>query len=88
MKPIYLAIRRLIDSVWTLEFTITDNSIEIVSYSRDNSLGYKHEKTLPRCRLLYDEDRIVWGAFVGNQKYVVSNPKFLFDYGEPKNEQN
>ncbi len=52
------ATKRLIDSVWTLEFEVLNgNEVKILKYSRDDQEGYDNERTLPQCRVVEDDDR-------------------------------
>jgi hypothetical protein len=48
-----LATKRLIDSVWTVAFTVGDDGrATIHGYSRDCERGYANEGKLPRCNLI------------------------------------
>ena len=52
------ATKRLLDSVWTLEYIINDdNTITIIKYGRDDNEGYEKEKELPRCKIIEDGER-------------------------------
>jgi hypothetical protein len=92
---IHYATQRLIDSVWTVSYRIVDEAkseIEILSYDRDNPIGYEQEKTLNRGGLVESEGRIVTELIIepyepfkswingSGTKYTVINPKHIFDY--------
>ena len=52
------ATKRLIDSVWTLEYVINDNNtITIVRHDRDDEEGILREKELPRFKIIEGEGR-------------------------------
>ena len=93
MTNILYATERLIDSVWTLEYElINDDQIKIISFNRDNPIGYEKEAELPRVRLVEDNERIVLSAYFepyGKFKYLASpngkkievvNPQYIFSY--------
>ena len=80
----YLAVDRLIDSVWTVKFEFQPD-------------GYKLEKTLQKVRIIENEKRIVHAIKVYNPdmpsferdqdnylngEYKVANPQFVFSYTE------
>lgn len=91
-----LATKRLIDTVWTLEFKLADGKLEIISYDNMDQRGYDQEYALPRMNLIENEDRHVVGAYIAKQvaggacvywaepensvSYQVSNVKHIFDY--------
>ena len=90
------ATRRLIDSVWTLEYEIVSpTEIEIIRYSREDERGYLLEKELPQCGLVEDEKRTITDVLIrqnyepfswvnesnADVAYKVINPKYIFDYG-------
>ena len=86
MDPI-IATERLINSVWTIRGKyLTDGTVEVSRYSRDDQEGYDRERELPRGRFIEDEDRVVRRflltreAPLGNVDYVVKNPRYVFDY--------
>jgi len=57
--------QRLLDSVWTTEFIDhQDGTVTVLSYDRDNPLGYEKEKELPLVVLAESEGRIVHGLRV------------------------
>jgi len=85
------ATKRLLDSVWTVAFTVTkDGKATIHGYSRDCQLGYDLEGDLPVCRLIEGPGREVKALDVklateaGSRStlYQVSNPRHVFSYGE------
>ncbi|MAI07981.1 MAG: hypothetical protein CMF61_03390 [Magnetococcales bacterium] len=89
------ATHRLIDSVWTLGFKWVDGKVEIVSYDRENPVGYEHEQDLTQARLIDDDNRIVthvklrkyrafdygWYEDAG-ETFEVVNPQHIFSYSE------
>lgn len=90
---IQYATQRLINSVWTVGYkVINENKVEILSYSRENPIGYKQEKTLNRGGLIETDKRIVTHLIIepyepfkswvngSGKKYEVINPKYIFDY--------
>ncbi len=89
------ATKRLIDSVWTLEYErIGDTKARIIRYSREDPEGYDKEKELPQCTLVEGENRIVTHVLLrekyepyewvnkGNCDFVleVVNPLYIFSY--------
>ncbi|WGH49727.1 hypothetical protein [Alishewanella phage vB_AspM_Slickus01] len=76
------AVKRLIDSVWTLGFRIIDGKVEIISHDSDNSIGYQHEKDLPKFQLNEDPSRIVQGVTIGYWYFEVVNPQYVFSYSK------
>ncbi|EKA5635843.1 hypothetical protein OKZ62_001747 [Vibrio navarrensis] len=91
----YRAVKRLIDSVWTVQFLFTDEGVHIISYSRDDEVGYVEEKRLPKAIIVEDENRIARSIKVFSPEtilleadrddhligeYNVLNPKFIFSY--------
>lgn len=79
----YYATERLIDSVWTLCYEVTDADnriIKIISFDRENPIGYTQEKTLPTCRLHELNNRTVYQATIAEILYVVENPAHVFSY--------
>ncbi|MCQ4138789.1 hypothetical protein [Chryseobacterium sp. EO14] len=89
------ATKRLITSVWTVEFEkVSEGKVKILNYSRNDSEGYEREKELLQGELIETENRIVthlclkpYDAFDRwvNEKntteiYEVVNPKFIFSY--------
>lgn len=58
-----MAVKRLINSVWTLVYKqVDENSIKIISYDRENPIGIEKERELPLCELIEDDQRTVTGA--------------------------
>ena len=89
--PSKFATKRLLDSVWTLEYEQVQGGIKIISYSRDNNYGYDHENELERCRPVEDKNRTVTDVqfaeydpfnFEPERIEKVVNPKYIFDYSE------
>lgn len=93
MANILYATERLIDSVWTLEYElINDDQIKIISFNRDNPIGYEKETELPRVRLVEDDKRTVLSAYFEpyakfkylasptGKQYEVVNPRYIFKY--------
>ena len=91
------ATKRLITSVWTIEFEkVSDGKVKILNYSRNDPEGYEREKELPNGELIETEGRIVTHLWLKpyqdfdtwvNEKnvteiYEVANPKFIFSYGQ------
>lgn len=85
------ATKRLIDSVWTLGYNETEEGIEIVSYDRENPIGYKQEKTLPQVNIIEDDERTIIGVQFRDYTYSfqdagygtelkVLNPQYIFAY--------
>ena len=85
-NEIKYATKRLLDSVWTLAYKEVGADIEIVSYDRENSIGYAQENYLPTVRLVEGEGRVVQGAEILPVKslktryFLVANPQFVFSY--------
>ncbi|AXT74181.1 hypothetical protein [Vibrio sp. dhg] len=93
----YLAVDRLIDSVWTVKFQFQPDGVKILSFSSDNPDGYKLEQTLPKVRIIENDKRIVHAIKVYNPdmpsferdqdnyligEYKVANPQYVFSYTE------
>ncbi|WP_396146039.1 hypothetical protein [Flavobacterium sp.] len=93
------ATKRLIDSVWTLEYEIVnENCIKILHYDNQDAEGYQKEKQLPRCELEETKDRTVTVVWIkpyvpfeytmvkdhNARKYEVINPQFVFSYIKEK----
>lgn len=89
-----LAANRLIDSVWTVDFTDHgDGTATLHRYSRDIAEGYEQEHDLPKARLNEDDNRtveeIVLAKTRGEDPFgftpvkvlKVRNPEHVFDYG-------
>jgi hypothetical protein len=87
------ATKRLLDSVWTLAYQLTGkNEIKVLTYDRENPIGYEREKELPRVRMEEETGRILTAVYFrpyiqfedgpvkeGPQHRVI-NPKNVFDY--------
>lgn len=90
------ATERLINSVWTLAYTqVSDNEISILSYGRENKIGYSKETEFPRLGMITTNDRTViavrfipynpfkcWCDKNEGVEFKVINPKHIFDYGK------
>ncbi len=88
------ATNRLIDSVWTLEYEITDEGkLHILNYSREDPEGYERERELMQCALIETDQRVVIEVLMrdhepfgwvtlenATQRYEVENPKYIFSY--------
>ena len=79
------ATKRLIDSVWTLQYTMVNGyTINIVSYNRDDPEGYEKEDKLPKVRLIEKEGRVVIFVKITEDNkttiYEVQNPQYIFSY--------
>ncbi len=90
----YLAVKRLINKVWTIRFVpLTDGSVFILRYSRDDDEGYEKEKDKDTMIGTFkeDEDRNVEQLHVADQDswgemkkkpdtFPVRNIKYVFSY--------
>ena len=83
------ATHRLIDSVWTVEFTLNpDNTATIHNYNRQDPEGYERERELPKGWLKEDDERTVTALVLNTNRgnngaaveYPVTNPMHIFDY--------
>lgn len=75
------ASHRLIDSVWTVTFRkVSDFSVELFAYNREDEDGYKFEGILPKVRINEDDGRIITSIEVAGIEYKVENPKHIFSY--------
>jgi hypothetical protein len=74
------AIKRLINSVWTVTADISGNTATIKAYSRDDEDGYRLEHSLPQGTLIEGEGRIVEGLEIDGETYTVNNPQHVFSY--------
>jgi hypothetical protein len=89
------ATKRLIDSVWTVEFhQVSETEVEILKYSREDPEGYEHERELPQCRIVENADRTAVALLIRdkfdsftwcdesncNHRFIIKNPKHIFDY--------
>ena len=90
------ATKRLIDSVWTLEYNIvSDTEIEVIKFSRNDPEGYEKEYELPQCSIIEGDRRVMTNVLIRDnfkafdwvdkdncdREYKVINPKYVFDYG-------
>lgn len=90
-----LATKRLIDSVWTMSFTMTtDTSVTVDTYDRDNMEGYEKEGRVPYLNVIEDDKRTVTHIQIsddpdakridfnwdGISKLEVTNPQHVFTY--------
>ena len=93
-------VKRLINSVWTVEFVPTRDGVVIIKYDRKDPEGYDREKELPQANLLEDDSRTVTGLVISDPKsasfqdnkntdtFEVLNPKHIFSYdGNPTNDE-
>lgn len=98
-KQFKTATKRLLDSVWTLEFyELPDHRIEIISHSRENQKGYDLEGSVSQFKLIEDNNRTVIGVQFAKPDpfkfepgpapitYIVTNPNNIFGYPDPKPE--
>jgi hypothetical protein len=89
------ATKRLIDSVWTLEYEfVPGGGVKILNYNREDPEGYEKEHDLPQCRIIEDEKRNITDVLIRNQykpfdgvtkdncdwDLKVVNPRYIFDY--------
>ena len=90
------ATKRLLDSVWTLEYIINDdNTITIVKHDRGDSEGYEKEKELPRFKIVENEKREALRVIIQDYEspfthlpnennphyaYEVANKRHVFSY--------
>jgi hypothetical protein len=88
------ATKRLITSVWTLEYEITPSGkLHILNYSRKDPEGYERESELQQCTLIETDQRVVIEVLLrpyetyewvtvenATQRYEVDNPKHIFSY--------
>ncbi|CAM3933105.1 hypothetical protein [Vibrio aquimaris] len=93
-----MAVRRLIDSVWTVEYMLlSDHEVKILRHSRDIDEGYTNESLLPRFKCVEDEKRHITdlelylptfgesASFDRGEltgRYRVTNPQYVFSYGQ------
>lgn len=75
------ASHRLIDSVWTVTFRkISDRSVEVFAYNREDEDGYKFEGLLPKVDMIEDDARVLTGLEINGTVYTVENQKHIFSY--------
>lgn len=86
-----LATQRIIDSVWTARYVLLPNdTVYLLSYSRDDEEGYQVEGLVTSCKLqeYTDEEatakgidyRTVKTLVIGGVEYPIANPKNIFQY--------
>lgn len=78
-------VKRLFDSVWTCEYmVITRHQIEVLTWNRNNTIGYENEKELPKGDLIEIEvngvPRTVVGAEIDGKIFEVINPDHVFNF--------
>jgi hypothetical protein len=95
--PVAYATKRLIDSVWTLGYKrVSPTEVEIVSYDRENPIGYEQEGKLDLCNTMetLDGNRVVthvaladyksfdqWASLTEPRELLkVVNPQHVFSY--------
>lgn len=70
------ATKRLITSVWTVEFEkVSDGKVKILNYSRNDSEGYEREKELPNGELIETEGRIVTHLWLKPYQVILGSTK-------------
>jgi len=93
----FKATERLLDSVWTVEFTLSNGMATIIRHSREDQEGYDKERELPQFTLIETKERIVTRILIRDaysafdwvneencsQGYEVVNPKHVFSYNGP-----
>jgi hypothetical protein len=89
---IYYAVKRLIDSVWTVSYTPVENGkVYIITYDRDNAYGIKNERTLSKLMMKEDDHRTVqdlviydsehsWSDHVDKDEFEIVNKRYVFSY--------
>ena len=78
-------VKRIAGSVWTCEYmVITRHQIQVLTWSRNNDVGYEHEKELPKGRLIETEiddvPRTVVGAEIDGKIFEVINPAHALNF--------
>ena len=82
-KTVFKAVKRIIDSVWTIEYQrINDDEVKIIRYSRNDTEGYENEKNLTKGHLIESDDksRTVVSANINGVINKVINPAYIFSY--------
>lgn len=81
--------RRLLDKVWTMRGIITDDKIQILSYSNEDPEGYAREKELPKVAVEESHDRVILDVYVDLHEHSwkciplkVSNPSNVYNYSD------
>lgn len=90
MSKKLLATQRLINSVWSLVYELTeDGKVNIISHGRDNKDGYTQEGKVDQFRIREDKNRTALSVvfapadpfdFNEDRELQVANPKHIFDY--------
>ncbi len=85
MKHVKFAVKRLIDSVWTMSFTVhPDQTVTVHEYSREDENGYKYERMLPKLNTIEHETensaRTLVEIEVDDVIYPVRNRQNIFSY--------
>jgi len=91
------ATKRLLDSVWTLEYILNDNNtITIIKLGRNDDEGYEKEEKLPRFKVVESGERealkVIIQAYESpfthlpnennpHSTYDVANKGHIFSYG-------
>ncbi len=75
-----LVVQRIINSVWTMDVDIAEESVTINSFGRDNREGYLQEYELPKLGIVEDEKRNITDILIDGKTYKVTNPQFIFSY--------
>lgn len=85
-------VKRLIDSVWTLEIERVEGGVKILSHTRDRYVSPKEEKEALKFRLIEDDNRKVLevcvfdkGHSIGGDSQPIEhlkvvNPQHVFSY--------
>jgi hypothetical protein len=91
---IHYVTKRLIDSVWTATFAVVgEGKIYLISYDRENPVGYKKERELLKCSLKEDDSRNLLEIVIGNDlrsdeqpsdSFDIVNSRHIFSYDGPK----
>ena len=75
------ASHRLLDSVWTVTFRkVSDFSVEVFAYKRDDQDGYDYEALIPTLEPIENENRFLTHIVVNDETFVVENQKYIFNY--------
>ncbi len=82
------AVNRIIDSVWTVGFTMDESGKAIIEcYDRDITIGYADERKLPIVELVENSDRYITSLKLvdrntGKEQLLeVANQQHIFTYG-------
>lgn len=90
------ATERLIDSVWTVEYKVlNETEVEIIKFGRNDKDGYVNEHNLPQHKIIETDGRIAIKLVIRNKYkqfdnfvnesncdkcYNIVNPKHIFSY--------